>query len=121
LELSPKQGGAQNRIGSAYRELAIMYIKKNEPTLAIPYLQKALEIYDLLKSTSNYIYVDNSMAKTYELLGDFYKKHNDITRATEHYKLAINSFQAMLKRAPKLQEAIEGIERIRKFLNISGN
>lgn len=121
LELSPKQGGAQNRIGSAYRELAIMYIKKNEPTLAIPYLQKALEIYDLLKSTSNYIYIDNSMAKTYELLGDFYKKHNDITRATENYKLAINSFQAMLKRAPKLQEAIEGIERIRKFLNISGN
>lgn len=117
LELSPKQGGAQNRIGSAHRELAKMYMKKNEPTLAISHLQKALEIYDGLKSMSNYIYVDNSMGKTYELLGNFHREHNDTTRAAEHYKLAINSFQAMLKRAPKLQEAIVGIERIRKLLD----
>lgn len=117
LELSPKQVGSQNRIGSAHRELAKMYMKKNEPTLAISHLQKALEIYDGLKSMSNYIYVDNSMGKTYELLGNFHREHNDTTRAAEHYKLAINSFQAMLKRAPKLQEAIVGIERIRKLLD----
>ncbi len=34
------------------RELALMYIKTNEPNIALSHFQKSLEIYNELKNTS---------------------------------------------------------------------
>lgn len=112
LELSPNQAGSKNRIGSANREIAIMYMKKQDQDMTIYHLNQSIEIYEELKRTSNYIYVDNSMGKTYEVFGNFYMNLKDEDQGKTYYKLAISSYQAMLQRAPNLQEALEGIERI---------
>jgi tetratricopeptide (TPR) repeat protein len=112
LELSPRQSGSKNRIGSAHRELAEMYMKKGQYDEALAHLQTSLDIYEELRNTSDYIYVDNSIGKTQEMLGDFYRMNSDTNQANIHYQLAIQSFENMLKRAPKLLEPIERIANI---------
>jgi len=114
LELSPKQGGSRNRIGSAHRELALMYMKMGQPDEALAHIQTSLEILEELKGSSNYIYADNSLGKTQEMLGDYYLKYQDVARAKIHYKLAIQAFETMLKRAPKLRGPIKRIAAIQE-------
>jgi tetratricopeptide (TPR) repeat protein len=114
LDLSPKQGGSKNRIASAHRELAYMYMKKDQPDEALSHLQESLQIYGELLEQSNYIYVHNSLGKTHEMIGDYYIQYLESEKAKAHYKLAIEEFKRMLERAPKLREPIERIARIEK-------
>ncbi|NMD72617.1 tetratricopeptide repeat protein [Bacillus sp. DNRA2] len=116
LELSPKQAGSKNRIASAHREIAIMYMKRDQPEEALMSLKEAVRIYEELLQESNYIYVHNSLGKTHETIGDYYTQFADPEKARAHYQQAIQEFQNMLLRSPKLREPLERIEHIKKKL-----
>ncbi|WP_449540373.1 hypothetical protein [Ferdinandcohnia sp. Marseille-Q9671] len=112
IELSPKQGSSKNRVGSAHREIAKMYMKNNQKNEALAYLNKAEAIYKELLTESNYVYIHNSLGKTYETYGDIYTHFNEPDHAKTDYKLAIQEYKNMLKLAPQLREPLEGIERL---------
>ncbi|MFE8700585.1 tetratricopeptide repeat protein [Cytobacillus sp. FJAT-54145] len=115
LEIAPTQGGSRNRLASAYRELAKMYMNQEQNAKATEALRRSLKLSeDVLAFSPQYIYVHNSMGKTYELLGDYYAKLNDRSEADKNYTLALEQYDKMLEKAPKLREPIRRIENIKE-------
>ena len=113
IDLSPKQGGSRNRLASAYRELSKLYLKKNQKDKALAVLHDSLNLSNnVLKETPNYIYIHNSLGKTFEIMADIYLETGYIENADKNYQLAIEHFDKMLQKSPKLREPLQRKERI---------
>ncbi|WP_377887593.1 tetratricopeptide repeat protein [Alkalihalobacillus sp. R86527] len=117
LAIAPGQGGSRNRIASAYRELAILFMDRLDFDRAFENLTTSLSYFEEMKIYSpNYVYLCNSTGKTFQTFGDYYLKVNKVHDAIESYEKAKKSFAAMLSKAPGLREASERIEVLERVI-----
>ncbi|MCA0150416.1 hypothetical protein LCD52_16645 [Rossellomorea vietnamensis] len=117
IDLAPLQGGSRNRMASAHRELSKLYLKKNQREKALETLHASLTISNtVLQETPNYIYIFNGIGKAHELIADIYHEAKENEKALHHYQRAVEYYDKMLSKAPKLRGALKRKERIEEIL-----
>lgn len=88
-QLSPYRASSRNRHASLYTHFSSGLMKQLEYESALFYLQRSLHLFEqMLAYTPDYIYLNNSLQRTHQTLGDIYDCVGDTVQSTSHYQLA---------------------------------
>ena len=91
-QLSPYRASSRNRHASLYTHFSKGLIEQHKYNSALSHLKQSLHLYEQLVSyTPNYIYLNNSLQRTHQLLGDVYGCLGNTVQSLSHYELA-NSY-----------------------------
>ncbi|TCI63155.1 hypothetical protein [Exiguobacterium sp. SH0S2] len=88
-QLSPYRASSRNRHASLYTHFSRGLMKQHKYESALSHLHQSLHLYEqMLEYTPDYIYLNNSLQRTHQTLGDVYDCLGDTIQSTSHYQLA---------------------------------
>ncbi|MFD0671005.1 hypothetical protein [Cohnella sp. GCM10027633] len=118
LELSPRQASSRNRIASAYRELATLQWKTGRFEEADASIRRSLSVSDeMLEISPEYVYVYNTMGKTWERWGRWLIELQQPRQAAEALGKALEYYGRMLLRSPDLKETLAYREGVKALMS----
>lgn len=88
-QLSPYRASSRNRHASLYTHFSKGLMKQHNFESALSHLQQSLHLYEkMVEYTPDYIYLNNSLQRTHQMLGDVYDCLGDALQSTSHYQMS---------------------------------